>query len=89
MTPTMLGLGAGILTLIAGLASFVPILLPTSRRSLTIHSWLVFAASIALLVVGLKIWTLTLDEKNNILDVWDLTNSDTIAALEERVPPCF
>lgn len=60
-------------------------MMSTSRGWLYIHSWSVFIASIALLVVGLKIWTITLDEKNNILAAFIQTNSDTIEALEERV----
>ena len=102
MTPTMIGLGAGILTVIAGLTSLPRILSPpfkptndialamsTSRGWLRIHSWSVFIASIVLLVVGLKIWTLTLNEKNNIFHAFNQTSPVTIQALEERVrkPP--
>ena len=42
-------------------------------------------ASLSLLIVGLKIWTLTLDEKNNIFAAYSLTSTATIEALQERV----
>ena len=61
--------------------------MPTSRGWLHIHAWAVFFSSISVLVVGLKIWTLTLDEKNNILDVFLRTDASTIGALQERVHP--
>jgi len=61
--------------------------MPTSRGWLHIHSWLVVVASIALLVVGLKIWTLTLNEKHNLLAAFTQTDVNTIEALEERVRP--
>jgi hypothetical protein len=61
--------------------------MPTSRGWLHIHSWLCFIASLTLLVLGLKIWTLTLDEKNNIFEAYTQATPDTIAALQDRVPP--
>lgn len=63
--------------------------MPTSRGWLYIHSWSVVVASIALLVVGLKIWTLTLEEKQNLLAAFTQTNVNTIEALEERVRTHF
>lgn len=56
-----------------------------SRGWLRIHAWSVFIASIALLVVGLEIWTLTLNEKLNIFNAFNQTSAATIQALEERV----
>ncbi len=57
----------------------------TSRGWLHIHSWSVFIASISLLAVGLKIWTITLNEKNNVFNAFNQTSALTIQALEERV----
>jgi len=88
MTPTMVGLGAGVVTLVAGVSSFPPLIMSSSRKWLYIHGWLVVIASLGLLVLGLKIWTLTLDEKNNILDAWTLTSPATLLAFEERFNCC-
>jgi membrane-associated phospholipid phosphatase len=100
MTPTTIGLAAGIVTLIAGLSSLprtplfsrilmVALVTPSSRGWLHIHSWLCVVASLSLLIVGLKIWTLTLDEKNNIFAAYNLTSTTTIEALQERVSSLF
>jgi hypothetical protein len=59
--------------------------MPTSRGWLRVHFWSVLVASLALLIVGLKIWSITLDEKKNILGAFMNSGVDTIAALEERV----
>ena len=59
----------------------------TTRGWLRVQAWAVFVASLVLLVVGLKIWTLTLDEKDNILAAYTQTSPNTIEALEERVEP--
>jgi len=88
MTPTMIGLGAGILTILSGLSSLPPLIMPKSRGWLHIHAWSVVVATIALLVVGLKIWTLTLYEKNNIFAAYMQTSTVTIEALEERLNCC-
>jgi membrane-associated phospholipid phosphatase len=96
MTPTTFGLASGIVTLIAGLSSLpriplslvvliVALVMPSSRGWLHIHSWLCVIASLTLLIVGLKIWTLTLDEKNNIFAAYARTSTATIEALQERV----
>jgi hypothetical protein len=100
MTPTMAGIAAGILTLFAGLCS-VPgtsfnilysnnkaLIVPTSRGWLRIHCFFVFVACVALLVVGLKIWTLTLYEKSNIFGAYSQTTETSpnmIEALQEQV----
>jgi hypothetical protein len=98
MTPTMFGIGAGVITVIAGVLS-LPGSFPnlfetndvalamTTRGWLRVQAWAVFVASLVLLVVGLKIWTLTLDEKDNILAAYTQTSPNTIEALEERVEP--
>jgi hypothetical protein len=99
MTPTTLGIAAGIVALAAGL-SCVPgnlsllatltlaLAVSTSRRWLHFHSWFVFVASITLLVLGLKIWTLTLQEKTNILNAYNSASPDVIAALENELNCC-
>jgi len=98
MTPTMFGIGAGVITVIAGVLS-LPGSFPnlfetndvalamTTRGWLRVQAWAVFVASLVLLVVGLKVWTLTLDEKDNILAAYTQTSPNTIEALEERVEP--
>jgi len=88
MTPTMFGLAAGIITLVAGLSSLPPLVMPSSRGWLHIHSWLCVFASLSLLVLGLKIWTLTLDEKNNISAAYASASTATIEALQERYNCC-
>jgi hypothetical protein len=96
MTPTMFGIGAGVVTVFAGVLSLPGkfqvvfktndiALAMTTRGWLRVQAWAVFVASLILLVVGLKIWTLTLDEKNNILAAYTRTSPNTIEALEERV----
>lgn len=95
----MFGIGAGVVTLVAGLLS-LPGTLPgsnvkiklvalsiSSRGWLRVQAWAVVVACLTLLVVGLKIWTLTLEEKNNILAAYTATSPNTIEALEERVQP--
>lgn len=67
----------------------VALVMPSSRGWLHIHSWLCVVASLSLLIVGLKIWTLTLDEKNNIFAAYNLTSTTTIEALQERVSSWF
>jgi hypothetical protein len=87
MTPTMFGIGAGVITVIAGVLS-LPALAVTTRGWLRVQAWAVFVASLVLLVVGLKVWTLTLDEKDNILAAYTQTSPNTIEALEERFNCC-
>jgi hypothetical protein len=98
MTPNMFGLVAGIITVIAGISSLprmshlyllmTALVMPTSRSMLYVHSWLVVIASIVLLVLGLIIWTLTLQEKANIFAAYSqqsAQHSDAIFALQEKV----
>jgi hypothetical protein len=62
--------------------------MPTSRGTLHVHAWLVVFASLWLLVLGLIIWTLTLQEKNNIFAAYSQqtsAGSDAIFALQEKV----
>ena len=98
MTPTMFGIATGVVTILAGLTSlprtflstslindYLALAMPTSRGWLYFHGWSVVIASITLLVLGLKIWTLTLDEKQNILSAFEQTSNSTLIAIEEQV----
>ena len=100
MTPNMGGLAVGIITVIAGVMAIprtflhiyspdiIALIMPTSRGWLYAHGWAVTGACVALLVVGLKIWYITLDEKNNLLAAWVTTSPNTIQALEEQFNCC-
>jgi membrane-associated phospholipid phosphatase len=99
MVPNTFGVVAGIITVIAGVSSFprtslsIPLLtaalaMPTSRGMMHVHAWLVVIASLVLLVLGLVIWTLTLQEKNNIFAAYSqqtTAQSSAISALQEQV----
>jgi hypothetical protein len=98
MTPNMFGLVAGIITVIAGISSLprmshlyllmTALVLPSSRDMLYVHSWLAIIASTVLLVLGLIIWALTLEEKANIFAAYSqqsVQHSDAIFALQEKV----
>ena len=100
MTPNTGGLAVGIITVVAGVMAIprtflhiysldiIALIMPTSRRWLYAHGWVVTGACVALLVVGLKIWYITLDEKNNLLAAWVNTSPNTIQAVEEKFNCC-
>jgi len=91
MTPNMIGIAAGIVTIVAGVSSLPPLAMPTSRGTLHVHAWLVVFASLWLLVLGLIIWTLTLQEQNNIFTAYahqTAQGSDAIFALQEKYNCC-
>jgi len=91
MLPNTFGVVAGIITVIAGVSSLPPLAMPTSRGMMHVHAWLVVIASLVLLILGLVIWTFTLQEKNNIFAAYSqqtAAQSSAISALQEQFNCC-
>jgi len=88
MTPNVGGMAVGIITIVAGVLAIPALVMPTSRGWLYTHGWAVTGACVALLVLGLRIWFVTLTEQSNILDAWVATSPNTLADLEEQFNCC-